>query len=141
LEQQRAPSFERNLEFLRAPLLLDILRNLSGNKIFPAIPKDGTKERLDDLGWIPSGNAYFGQKGQGYTVKGYRLVFNDTLIRRKFPPKAFIGVGYKDKGSRRNKAQNGLPSWQDVATNVANKERVSSENLQGSPPIDSEGEA
>jgi len=31
------------------------------------------------------------------------------------PPKKFIGVGYKDHGSRRDTAKDGSPSWQEVA--------------------------
>jgi hypothetical protein len=33
----------------------------------------------------------------------------------QLPPKRFIGVGYKDKGHRRNSATDGSPSWQTVA--------------------------
>lgn len=32
-----------------------------------------------------------------------------------FAPAKFIGVGYQDKGSSRNKAQDGSPSWQELA--------------------------
>jgi len=33
----------------------------------------------------------------------------------KIPPKRYIGVGYKDKGSRKNDAYDGTPTWQEVA--------------------------
>jgi len=36
--------------------------------------------------------------------------------RRRFPPKRYIGVGYRDKGSRKNLAYDGSPSWQEVAS-------------------------
>jgi hypothetical protein len=139
LLEQKSPSFAEKLQLLVSEDLLEIMKKLQQVKIFPAIPKDVTKERLSKIQWIPSGNAYFGQKGQGYTSRGYRLVFNDTLVPRKFPPKAFIGVGYKDKGSRRNSAEDGSPSWQEIGTHFANQEREQSIEDTGDPPRKSEG--
>lgn len=133
-------SFEENRMLLLEAGFLEILTNLNRNKIFPAIPRDSTKKKLDEIPWIPSGNAYFGQKGQGYTSKGYRLVFNDTVSPRKFPPKPYIGVGYKDKGSRRNSAVDGSPAWQEVGSHFANQEREQSIDDQGDPPRKSEGQ-
>jgi hypothetical protein len=34
---------------------------------------------------------------------------------KELPQKAYIGVGYKDKGNRRDPAYDGSPSWQEVA--------------------------
>lgn len=34
---------------------------------------------------------------------------------RRPPPRRFVGVGYRDKGSRRNPATDATPSWQEVA--------------------------
>lgn len=34
---------------------------------------------------------------------------------REIKPKPYIGVGYKDKGTRRDPAYDGSPSWQEVA--------------------------
>lgn len=36
-------------------------------------------------------------------------------LTKTLPPKPYIGVGYKDKGTRRDTAQDGSPSWQEVA--------------------------
>jgi hypothetical protein len=34
----------------------------------------------------------------------------------RIPPKAYIGKGYRDKGSAKNLSKDGSPSWQEVAT-------------------------
>jgi hypothetical protein len=36
--------------------------------------------------------------------------------RKMLPPARYIGIGYKDKGSARNLAYDGSPSWQEVCT-------------------------
>jgi len=35
--------------------------------------------------------------------------------KKQLPPPRYIGVGYKDKGHRRDPAYDGRPSWQEVA--------------------------
>lgn len=44
------------------------------------------------------------------------------VLRKKLPPERYIGVGYRDKGSRRDEAWDGSPSWQDVASRKSYKE-------------------
>lgn len=34
---------------------------------------------------------------------------------KELPPKAYVGKGYTDKGTARNPAKDGSPSWQEVA--------------------------
>jgi hypothetical protein len=41
-----------------------------------------------------------------------------TLSQNKIPPARFIGVGYKDKGSRKISSYDGSPSWQEVASSL-----------------------
>jgi hypothetical protein len=38
------------------------------------------------------------------------------VAKNRIPPKAYIGKGYRDKGSARDLAKDGSPSWQEVAT-------------------------
>lgn len=38
------------------------------------------------------------------------------VSRKRIPPKTFIGKGYRDKGSAKDVAKDGSPSWQEVAT-------------------------
>jgi hypothetical protein len=49
--------------------------------------------------------------------KSYSLRLR-VFEKQHLPPKRYIGVGYKDKGSRKNIAFDGSPSWQEVASNV-----------------------
>lgn len=39
------------------------------------------------------------------------------VLTKQLPQKAYIGVGYKDKGTARDPAHDGSPRWQDVAMN------------------------
>jgi hypothetical protein len=51
-------------------------------------------------------------------VKGlYQIVPHreSGIPTNQLPSKPYIGVGYKDKGHRRDPAWDGSPSWQDVA--------------------------
>jgi hypothetical protein len=38
------------------------------------------------------------------------------VSNRKLPPKRIIGIGYRDKGTARDPAIDGSPSWQEVAS-------------------------
>lgn len=63
---------------------------------------------------IYTAHKYFGLKAQGYfnRLKG---TFSSIIVeKRRWPPQRFIGVGYRDKGSRRDKAKDGSPDWKDV---------------------------
>jgi len=60
---------------------------------------------------------------QFYATKANLLVviesYRNRLSQHKFsniPPKRYIGVGYKDKGSRRIISFDGSPSWQEIAS-------------------------
>jgi hypothetical protein len=56
--------------------------------------------------------------GVGIHVRGHYHILphrESGVPRDQLPPKAYIGVGYKDKGRRRDPAYDGSPSWQDVA--------------------------
>jgi hypothetical protein len=37
------------------------------------------------------------------------------ISKRKLPPKTYIGKGYRDKGTVKDMAKDGSPSWQEVA--------------------------
>lgn len=38
------------------------------------------------------------------------------LPKSQIRPKSYVGIGYRDKGSAKNVAKDGSPSWQEVAT-------------------------
>lgn len=54
-----------------------------------------------------------------YALEGQCKKLYETYIRQRFPksfkPKAFIGKGYGDHGTAKNKAYDGSPSWQETA--------------------------
>jgi len=55
--------------------------------------------------------------------RAYRLkATKHNVSRPNPPPKRWIGVGYRDKGSARNLAEDGSPSWQEVAMSLTVKE-------------------
>lgn len=56
---------------------------------------------------------YFALEGQ---AKQLYQTFIKRRFPKKFPPKAFVGKGYGDHGTAKDKAFDGSPSWQEVAT-------------------------
>lgn len=119
-----------------------VLRKMAGTKIFPVIPQDETKKIIEKLleEHLPTPRAFYGLSGQRELRQSFRLVLNDTLMPRKVLPQRFIGVGYKDKGTRRDLALDGNPSWQTVATYLSNLEREAEEVPQSKDSIEFEDE-
>jgi hypothetical protein len=90
---------------------------------------------------LPSKQAYFGLKGQRNIRLGYEIQLNSSLPPVRVQPKAFIGVGYRDKGTRRDLAKNGNPSWQEVSCHNFELDRRAEEELSESsghlgPPLE-----
>lgn len=50
-----------------------------------------------------------------YQQLQFKVVISEVNKTRGIQPKAYIGVGYRDKGHSRNVAQNGELSWQEMA--------------------------
>jgi hypothetical protein len=51
-------------------------------------------------------------------VKGLfnvRAAVQQGTLKSQLPPQAYIGKGYRDKGTAKNPAEDGSPSWQEVA--------------------------
>jgi len=119
-----------------------VLRKMAGTKIFPVIPQELTRRTIEKLleEHLPSPRAFFGLNGQRDLRQSFRLVLNDTLMPRKALPQRFIGVGYKDKGTRRDLALDGNPSWQTVATYLSNQEREAEEVPQSLDSLEFEDE-
>lgn len=122
-DESKDPNFIENLNNLRNEGFRVFIRVLSRNKIFPYQPWEETRSKWLVLcqSVIYDERSYFRIKGQNRN-KDFRLVFKDTILPRRTPPKAYIGIGYKDKGSRREPAEDGSPKWQEVATFNANLE-------------------
>lgn len=62
----------------------------------------------------------------------YHIIFSNPegVLNRDLPPTRYIGVGYKDKGSARNEAEDASPGWQEIASSVSNLERKISETIE-----------
>jgi hypothetical protein len=129
---EKDPKFQKRLEILQDENLVKILEHLRDVRVFPYNPRDITVQILDYLPLIYHSRSFYGMENSGWS-KHYRLSFNSRLVRRKPPPVPYIGVGYKDKGSRRDVALDGSPKWQIVASISAFKEREA-EELLGPPP-------
>jgi len=116
---------------LQSPLVVELFRKVRNNRIFPYRPWESTRQVMESLVLeiLYQRRSYFRMKGQNLT-KSFILIFNQCLIPRRFPPKPYIGIGYKDKGSRRKTHEDGSQSWQEIATYFSNKERIDEESLE-----------
>ena len=99
---------------------------IAQGKVFPLRLKQS--EKVQELQSIlqpvlPSKSAYFGLKGQRNLRNSFHIILNDHLPPVKVKPKSFIGVGYRDKGTRKNTALDGSPSWQEVSAHNFELER------------------
>jgi hypothetical protein len=118
---------EKYKEYLfRLNLLLSELGKI---KEFPVHPTERSALEIGRLleGFLPTAREYFGLAGQRDMRSCFRLILNDTIVPKRPPPKRFIGVGYKDKGTCRDPAFDGTPGWQFYARYFANKEREAEE--------------
>jgi hypothetical protein len=78
---------------------------------------------------IPTKHSYYGLKGQRGLRQSFEVRLNSSLPVQRIKPKNFIGVGYRDKGTRRDLAKNGNPSWQEVSAHNFELERRAEEFL------------
>jgi hypothetical protein len=108
----------------------------AGFSEFPVIldteSRDKIRELLGDDLLLPSPEAYFGLMGNRDLRTSFRIQFRSQWV----PPKRverYIGVGYKDKGTRRAPELDGSPSWQRVATVLSNRDREAEESRSFSP--------
>lgn len=70
-------------------------------------------KRTGSLEFSP--RAFLGLQTQPEFQRIYRTATVEKVLRTKFPEKRFIGVGYRDKGSRRITSEDGSATWQEVA--------------------------
>lgn len=135
-EENGDPLFqEKYKEFLVKAL--EFLTIINEIRFFPIIPTEEQRIMIKEFfqGYLPSAREYFGLCGQRNLRDSYRLVLHDAIEPRRFPPKKIIGVGYKDKGTRRNTAVDGSPSWKEVASFFSYRDREAEDS--GFPSLDS----
>lgn len=78
---------------------------------------------------IPNYRGYCALSGEKYLRNSFRILLNNSLFPPQVKPKSFIGVGYRDKGTRRDLAKNGNPSWQEVSSHFFELDRRAEEEL------------
>lgn len=61
---------------------------------------------------------YYAMKGQ---LQKLFLLRIKTRWPKKFPPKAYVGKGYGDKGSAKDAAYDGNPDWREIAMDETNQ--------------------
>ena len=81
---------------------------------FPFTPTN-VREDIERLApYLPSKAAYFGWRRNPARGGSAKVVLRSQMQPPKAIPKRFVGVGYKDKGTRRDPATDGTPRWQDA---------------------------
>lgn len=94
------------------------------------------REYLEDLALSPE--AYFGMKGNRNIRDSFLLSLGFSSLK-SVKPKPYIGVGYRDKGTCRNPAEDGSPTWQEIASVREQLERIELEmRLSQGSPLDSQ---
>jgi len=139
---ERDPNFLEKWEPLFSETV-SFFRKISEARSFPlGIRKDQRSEisfYLGDLLLKPE--AYYGMKGNRDIRNSFLIQFEDSIVESRIPSKGYLGVGYKDKGTRRNPATNGTPGWKEVASYFSEKERLDQEDREAlldvqAPPRD-----
>lgn len=106
----RNPGFYKSAKkWLALSLLTGIYREFEDE--LPSFAKAQVDILLPQVRFSP--RAYLGMKG---SILTNLLVRDNRRLRKRPPPLAYIGVGYRDKGATRFSHLDGSPSWQTVAS-------------------------
>lgn len=113
-EEQFREKFGKTLEVLSKDFKeLDLLNKANivrfVENLYKLLHKDEYKDFI-----IPLRNL---RRTESHFVGVFKLLPTEPngIPRNLIPPKPYIGIGYRDKGSRRDQAKDGSPSWQEVA--------------------------
>lgn len=134
LTEEKTPTFQEKRKNLIE--IEEFFKILSGTQVFPIrvdfnpIQEEHVKSFLGEV--LLSPNSYYGIKGNRDITQSYSLRINTPVTPQRFS-KAFIGVGYKDKGTVRNVSRDGTPHWKEVASYFSNLEREREEKLETDP--------
>jgi hypothetical protein len=75
-------------------------------------------------------NAFFGMK-KGFNIKRF-CVRENAALKCKSYEQRYVGVGYKDKGNKKDPTVDGTPGWKEVAASNCIPNSVS---LRGEPKL------
>lgn len=95
-----------------------LIERISEIRVFPFKLRENDRTNLERAltPFLPSSRAFFGYMKQPRIRNSYEIHLRNPLFRPKKYEKPYIGVGYRDKGSRRDKARDGSPDWKEVAS-------------------------
>lgn len=82
--------------------------------IFKALTNSNDPSIKDESKSLIPEHDYFGNFSE-WSVRKF-IKKTNLLIKKRLPPVRYVGVGYRDKGSRRNPSVDARPAWQDVAS-------------------------
>jgi hypothetical protein len=81
---------------------------------------------------LPSERSYFGLRGQRDLRAGFQVFFpNETLNYPKSYLRRVVGVGYRDKGQKKDTAKDGSPDWREIYPHTREKLIRVEEEKQG----------
>lgn len=131
LTESQDPSFQRKY----ADWLIELkwfFSRMREIQVFPVQIKEEHSEELSKhLGeFLPSRSAYFGLRGNRQLRNSWSLILLSQVNQHKRRlEKRVIGVGYKDKGSRRD-PHDGSPDWREVCSHFTELEWRIEEELE-----------
>jgi hypothetical protein len=88
----------------------------------PETRKRSVKDFLTKNYFLKIHNAHYGRLNQNPVET--LLLRRNRMEKVRVRPKRFIGVGYKDKGNKRNFAEDGTPQWETVYNPNEEREAV-----------------
>jgi hypothetical protein len=98
------------------------MQDISGCQCFPAkLEKQVCTEELYTKflePYLPTKSAYFGLKGNRELRSSWTLILNSSLSPQGKFHKSVIGVGYRDKGYRKE-SHDGNPDWRECASHFS----------------------
>lgn len=90
--------------------------NLSRGLNSQVLTRMSTTVKKDLHGFIVPLRNYPSFKKRFSGLFSVRTLKPPEVANRHIPPKRVIGIGYRDKGTARDPAKDGSPSWQEVAS-------------------------
>jgi hypothetical protein len=88
------------------------------NWLLPLVKQEISKSKMNLNYLILRDRKYYANQKVFLSVRKDYFYRERFLRKSKIPPKRYIGVGYKDKGARKDVAYDGSPSWQEVASSI-----------------------
>jgi len=131
---EKDPNFQRKYgeDLMKIKFLII---KISGVEHFPLRMKNGLEDRrtiAQICGKVClTEHAYYGMRGNRNICDSFRISINFFREPQRLPAKQFIGVGYKDKGSRREPSFDGSPRWQEIGQEYCEMENALQEFLEG----------